>query len=55
VVGSVLVERRLGLPDEDGSPGSVAKLLVDVAVSQRTSPCWASYIDPQQWATVKGR
>jgi hypothetical protein len=53
VVGSVLVERRLSLPDEDGSPGSVAKLLVDVAVSQRTSPCWASYIDPQQRATVK--
>src|SRR4029453_17203822 len=38
VVGSVLVERRLSLPDEDGSPGSVAKLLVDGAVSQRTSP-----------------
>jgi len=54
VVGSVLVERRLGLR-WGRLGGSVAKLLVDVAVSQRTSPCWASYIDPQQWATVKGR
>jgi hypothetical protein len=25
VVGPVLLERRLGLVDEDGSPGSVAK------------------------------
>jgi hypothetical protein len=34
--------------------GLGGKLLVDVAVSRRTQPCWASYIDPQQRATVKG-
>jgi hypothetical protein len=50
-----LLERRLGLTDEDGSPGSVAKLLVDVAVSSaHRCFCGASYIDPQQPSTVKG-
>ena len=53
--GPRLVERRLDLTDEDDSPGSVAKLLVDVAVlSAHRCFCGASYIDPQQPSTVKG-
>jgi hypothetical protein len=36
VVGPRLAELRLGLTDEDGSPGSVAKLLVDVRSHRRT-------------------
>lgn len=56
VVGPLSLERRLGLTDEDGSPGSVAKLLVDVAVSSaHRCFCGAQYIDPQQRSTVKGR
>jgi hypothetical protein len=54
-VGPVLVERRLGLVDEDGSPGLVAKLLVDVAVSSaHRCFCGVWNIDPQQRSTVKG-
>jgi hypothetical protein len=33
VVGPLILERRLSLTDEEGSPGAVAKLLVDLAVS----------------------
>jgi hypothetical protein len=44
----------MGLTDEDGSPGSVAKLLVAVAVSSAHRCFAASNIDPQQRSTVKG-
>jgi hypothetical protein len=54
VVGPRLAELRLGLTDEDGSPGSVAKLLVAVAVSSAHRCFAASNIDPQQRSTVKG-